>query len=137
MTLTNIIDIIREACEAQPNFGQFNTGSVYDVMNTRNTSEYRAFVLTERRHTLADESTYRFVLFCIDRPLSDRSDVDERKSEALETLKQIRLILQERFDVDITLSSTTFEERFSDLCVGAYAEFEITIPEDYVCGYNF
>lgn len=93
-------------------------------------------------HTVTENlTTYALTLFYIDRLVEDSTNDVDIHSAGIEVLKNIiRKIdfLEGVVDVDNTYSIQLFTEteKMSDRCNGAFAQINVTIQNETICGIN-
>lgn len=106
------------------------SGDIYDL-NTLGDVQYGAFCMTQMPHTETDQfRTYHFYLFVVDRLLADKTNKVLIQSNAIEVLSNIirEVRANDELDVNETINYTTFTQRFSSECAGAYCTLSITVP---------
>lgn len=135
MTLKNVVDIIEHVSMKQPNIRQFAEGSVYDI-NKNPSNKYCNIVLTQREHTETEQTfIFNFIIFYVDR-LRDNLESNrlQIQSAGISTLSNIFRTLEQEYDFEITNKTyTTYTERFTDECSGAYANVRIEVYKDMLC----
>lgn len=135
MTLKNVVDIIEHVSMKQPNIRQFAEGSVYDI-NKNPSNKYCNIVLTQREHTETEQTfIFNFIIFYVDR-LRDNLESNrlQIQSAGISTLSNIFRTLEQEYDFEITNKTyTTYIERFTDECSGAYANVRIEVYKDVLC----
>lgn len=134
MTLYNFIKNINSYSVANQSVKEFNSGDVYDIMNS-GVHSYPAIVLTINSvSSEGDNSRVRGVLFYIDRLLSDSTNKDFIQSFGISVLNAIMV---ESYNKDYLCyenrNYVPFTEKFGDLCAGVYCEFEVLIDGEAVC----
>lgn len=131
MNLYTVIEKIKSYAKVQPNMGTVSTGSIYDL-NTDNKVVYPAFVITQDGHTgdnIGEYFTYNFNLFVVDREVSDKSNKIQVQSYAIEVLKRMVILLEGSGALIDNYQVHTFEEKFNDVCAGAYLTISLKYPE--------
>lgn len=135
MTLKNVVDIIEYVAIKQPNIRQFAEGSVYDI-NKNPSNKYCNIVLTQREHTETEQTyIFNFIIFYVDR-LVDNLDSNrlQVQSAGISALSNIFRTLEQEYDFDfLNKTYTTYTERFTDECAGAYANVRIEVYKDMLC----
>lgn len=130
MNLYNLIKHIEEVAKAQPGMGSCFTGDIYNLNHYQDLS-YPAFVSTQRQHrveTNSEFNTWNLVLFVVDRLTESKDNRLQVQSYAIQCLQDILKTLEQ---LPISLGSytiNTFEERFNDVCAGAFLEVSISTP---------
>lgn len=135
MNLKNVVDIIEYVAMKQPNIRQFAEGSVYDI-NKNPSNKYCNIVLTQREHTETEQTyIFNFIIFYVDR-LVDNLDSNrlQVQSAGISALSNIFRTLEQEYDFDfLNKTYTTYTERFTDECAGAYANVRIEVYKDMLC----
>ena len=100
-------------------------------------AKYGVFAWTQGTHTDDTESDFHvfsFSLFYVDRLRKDERNQVEVQSVAIETIKNVLKTLAEDWDWEIgEYNITTFNQRFKDVCAGAFAGVRIRVPVDSMC----
>lgn len=137
MTLMETINLLNWVAQNQPNVnGIVETGDIFDLNKDEYQQKYSAFCATQRTHTVGEDfTTYRFTLFYVDRLTLDKSNKIEIQSTACEFFQNlIKTIMQHFESLDFTVGDvTTFTEKFSAECAGAYMDCEITTKNENLC----
>lgn len=139
MTLKNVVNIIKFVSLSQPNVRQFAEGSVYDI-NNNPSNKYANIVLTQRDHIETDNTfIFNFIIFYVDRLVDDlETNRLEAQSAGISTLSNIFKTLEEKFDFEyIEKRYTTWTQRFTDECAGAYCNVRIEVYKDQLCAEMF
>lgn len=139
MTLKNVVNIIKAVSMSQPTVNQFSEGNVYDI-NSNPSNKYANIVLTQREHT-ETENTYifNFIIFYVDRLVdnleTNRLDI---QSAGISILSNIFKTLEQEYDFEyIEKRYTTWTQRFTDECAGAYCNVKIEVYKDMVCAEEY
>lgn len=136
MTLYRLVEILKDIALRQPLVRTAGEGNIYELMNANPKINYGVFFATQQTHT-QDEGFdhYNFVLFYIDRLVSDLDDNRlQVQSIGKEILTNIIRTIEDEYDVDVsTISYTTFTQKFADECAGCYVTLTFDIPLDYLC----
>lgn len=134
MTLAEIIGIIRETALAQPAVNQVIDNDVLRL-NKLPDAKYGvfAFVQGQHRETLDGMITYVFSFIYVDRLVEDGSNEIDVQSVALRTLSNVIRSLEEQGLGPDSWNFTTFNQRFNDMCAGAFCNVELTTEVDYIC----
>lgn len=137
MTLRDIIRMIEGTAMSRPEIGTIIRQDVFHL-NELPDARYGVFAWQQGVHNDRNdggEISYRFTLFYVDRLAEGRRNEIEVQSAALVSLGGILRTLSE--DGALGLADgwmfTTFAQRFSDLCAGAYAEVTVTASPDALC----
>ena len=132
MTLFNLVNTITDIAKAQPNMGSVFVGDVYEL-NHRQDVQYPAFVLTQQQHRKnpnTEITTYNLNLFVVDRLTDDKENRLDVQSHSIKNLENI---VGGLYDLPVTIINdftiNTFEERFNDVCAGAYISLNCQIQE--------
>ena len=139
ITLSQIVDIIKDTALTQPNVRTCYEGSVYDL-NADLNIDYDVVVITQDTHRESqDFAYYRFHLFFVTRLMSDlETNRLQGQSGGLRVLSNIIKSVCERIDMEVPDTNfTTFSEKFSDECCGVYASVEFTVPIDDICAEEY
>lgn len=133
MNLYNTTRIITSLASQIPNIGTIEVGDVYKI-NAKQDVVYPSIAITQRPHTISHDDemiTYNFYVFYIDRLTSDDSNRMDIQNAAIEALHSLADGLNS-YDLEIVNTSVvhTFNERFNDVCSGAYIELSIQTYND-------
>ena len=138
MTLRDTIAVIEAVAASQPAVNMIVRSDIYKL-NTEPAAKYGAFAWTQEQHreSINDYGpTFAFVLFYVDRLTEDGGNQVEVQSTAIETLRNIIRELAETLEItDWTYN--TFNQRFADVCAGAFARLTIRVPAESVCPEGF
>lgn len=138
MTLAQIIAKIEAVALAQPSVRSVVRNDVFRL-NAIPDTKYGVFAYTQGQHRVnleTDTVTFSFSLFYVDRLTEDAGNEIEVQSTGVSTLTNIIRTLADDMGVyDWTVD--TFNQRFKDLCAGAYASVAFEIPIDYTCSEDF
>lgn len=137
MTLLETIKILEYIASQQPNInGIVESGDIYDLNKDEYQTKYSAFCITQNTHTIGTEfNIYSFTLFYVDRLTLDKSNKLEIQSTAVEFFSNMLKTINEDWsglNVE-TGDITTFTERFTAECAGAYMTFNITTTPESLC----
>ena len=137
MTLLETIKLIEYIASKQPNINSIvESGDIYDLSKEEYEQKYSAFCVTQNTHNInIDFSTYSFTLFYVDRLTLDKSNKLEIHSTAVEFFQNfLKTIMDKIPELNVTNGEvTTFMERFSAECAGAYMRFDVTTPNISLC----
>ena len=132
MKYKELVKLIENISLHIPNINSFYIGDVYEI-NSDPTVKYSTVVLTNQESTfsITDERyTYNFVLFYIDRLLDDEKNRLDIQSHAIDALSNIIEILGNSYNCIIdNYRFEVFQERFADLCSGAFARVSVVVDE--------
>lgn len=138
MTLAQVIARMEAVALAQPSVRSVVRNDVFRL-NAIPDTRYGVFAFTQGQHRVnlsSDTVTYSFSLFYVDRLTEDAGNEIEVQSTGVSTLANIIRTLADDFGV-LDWTVDTFNQRFKDLCAGAYASVAIEIPMDYTCSDDF
>lgn len=138
MTLAQLIAKMEAVALAQPSVRSVVRNDVFRLNSDPDTA-YGVFAFTQGQHRANldnDMMTYVFTLFYVDRLTEDSGNEVEVQSTGVSTLANIIRTLADDFGV-YTWTVDTFNQRFKDLCAGAFAAVSIEIPIDYTCADTF
>lgn len=137
MTLYEIIKTIEKIAKNQPNINNIvETGDIFDLSKDEFEQKYSAFCITQRDHVPQENFiTYNFTLYYVDRLTFDRENKLFVQSTACEILTNIIKTIYKTIDaVDIEFGTiTTFTERFTAECAGAFINIGITTTYNSLC----
>lgn len=131
MTLYTLTEFIRKEALKYPNMGCCYAGDVYNL-NQENDIKYPAFVISQEQHNgdnINETFTFNLILFVVDRETSDKSNKIQVQSYGIEALKRMVKILEESGANVEQYQIHTFEEKFNDVCAGAYMTVSIKYDE--------
>lgn len=140
MKLLDVINTIAGIAESRPNVGLvIKDGDIYKL-NTYNDVQYPAIAIGQEQHSYDDENglmTYNFILYYADRLKADESNMLMVQSDAIECLRAVLTALEDQTDIDInTINFNVYNQRFNDVCAGAYTNVSVSLPVDS-CYDNF
>lgn len=129
-------EALKEAAKAQPAVKTVVPNDVYRL-NSKPRVDYGVFSFVQGTHRDDLEGFTRFVftLFYIDRLTDDKSNEIDVQSTGIDVLRNIIRTIEAKYigGEHQSVSYTTFTERFSDECAGAFAYVEFTVPVDTLC----
>ena len=136
MTLRDTILALEAIAAAQPAVAMIVRNDIFRL-NSLPDARYGVFAWTQQQHSVpedADRLRFTFNLFYIDRLLEDESNQIEVQSTAVSVLSNILRTLPE-YGVfqggDAVIR--TFNQRFADLCAGAFATVTLEVGVDTRC----
>lgn len=110
------------------NMGSFFYGDIYNINHLQEV-KYPAVIVTNSTHTSkSDYITYNFNIFYVDRLTADKSNKLDVQSMATISLNNALQVLDEGYIVNDNWEIHTFEEKFNDVCAGAYINVGIQCP---------
>jgi len=137
MTLLETINLLNWIAKNQPNVnGIVESGDIFDLNKDEYQQKYSAFCVTQNTHNVGEEfTTYSFTLFYVDRLTLDKSNKLEIQSTAVQFFGNLIKTIMQKFDnLNWTNGDvTTFTEKFSAECAGAYMTCSITTPNNSLC----
>lgn len=132
MKYKELVKLIENISLHIPNVNSFYIGDVYEI-NSDPTVKYSTVVLTNQESTFStvnEQYTYNFVLFYIDRLTDDEKNRIDIQSHAIDALSNILEILGNSYGCLIdSYRFEVFQERFADLCSGAFARVSVVVDE--------
>ena len=134
MNLAQFIERLKGVALAQPSVRTVVENDVFRL-NAMPSVDYGVFAFTQGQHRADMDReiiTYVFSLFYVDRLTEDATNEVEVQSVGITTLTNIIHTLADDFGVG-TWTINTFNQRFADLCAGAYATVGIDVPFDFTC----
>lgn len=132
MNLYQTVQYILSVAKAQPNVSYAAEGDIYQLMNYKDDSpKYSAVVVSQSTHAESGEwRGYSFEIFYIDRLTAEQSNRLQVQNIAIEVLSNIAKVLVETgFETQGEIRYHTFDEKFEDLCAGAYMEIVLQSEE--------
>lgn len=137
MTLLETIKLLEEIASQQPNVnGIVESGDIFDLNKEDFQAKYSAFCVTQNTHTVNElYNVYSFTLFYVDRLTLDKSNKIEIHSTAVEFFSNfIKYVMKNYPDLNWEYGDvTTFTEKFSAECAGAYMTCSITAAATSGC----
>ncbi len=110
------------------NMGSFFYGDIYNINHLQEV-KYPAVIVTNSTHTSkSDYITYNFNIFYVDRLTADKSNKLDVQSMATISLNNALQVLDDGYIVNDNWEIHTFEEKFNDVCAGAYINVGIQCP---------
>lgn len=139
MTLIDVVNNFKDIAIQQHNINYVGDGDIYSLNNLPNL-DYGVFYVTQTNHTQSEDTiSYTLTLFYVDRLFTDHSNRLQIQSNAIITLANIINIFAETYDVEVgyDINYTTFIQRFTDECSGAFCNVTITVDNNIgLCGYR-
>lgn len=137
MTLIETIKLIEHIASQQPNINSVvDSGDVFDLNNEEFQQKYSAFCVTQSTHTIGDQfNTYNFNLFYVDRLTFDKSNKIEIQSNGVEFFSNLLKTINKEWPTLMCEAGqvTTFNQRFSAECAGAWMTFSVTTTPESLC----
>lgn len=137
MTLQETIKTLEYIAINQPNLNNIvESGDIFDLNKEEYEQKYSVFCATQGTHSIGiDFSTYNFTLFYVDRLTLDKSNKIEIHSTAVQFFQNfLKTIMDKIPSLNVENGEvTTFTERFSAECAGAYMRLNITTPNISLC----
>lgn len=138
MNLAQLVERLKAVALAQPSIRTVVENDVFRL-NAMASVKYGVFAFTQGQHRANIDTgvtTFTFSLFYVDRLTEDASNEVEVQSVGIETLTNIIQTLADEFGVG-PWTINTFNQRFADLCAGAYATVAVDVPFDYTCSDDY
>lgn len=137
MTLLETVKILEHIASEQPNInGIVESGDVFDLNKDEYQQKYSAFCVTQNTHNIGTQfNVYSFTLYYVDRLTLDKSNKLDIQSTGVEFFSNILKTIEEdwpRLNIE-TGEVTTFTEKFSAECAGAYMNFNVTATPESLC----
>lgn len=137
MTLLETTRLLEWLAKQQPNInGVVESGDVFDLNKDSYEQQYAAFCVTQQTHDVGLEfTTYSFTLFYVDRLTLDKNNKLEVQSSATEFFANLMKTMSEKYPgLEWTSGAvTTFAQRFSAECAGAFMTMSITTTNTSLC----
>lgn len=137
MTLLETIKLLEQIASEQPNInGIVESGDIFDLNKDEYQQKYSAFCVTQNNHTVNElYNVFSFTLFYVDRLTNDKSNKLQIHSTAVEFFSNfIKKIMTDYPDLNWEYGEvTTFTEKFSAECAGAYMTCNITTTSTSAC----
>lgn len=138
MTLFETISRIERAAAEQPAVNMIVQDDVFKL-NSCPDAKYGVFAWAQGTHSAAADSdfvTYQFSLYYVDRLRDDLRNRLEVQSDAVRVLDNIVRELAEEWGLE-SWDFTTFSQRFTDQCAGAFCTVAVSVPRDSACGESY
>lgn len=138
MNLAQLVERLKAVALAQPSIRTVVENDVFRL-NAMASVKYGVFAFTQGQHRANIDTgvtTFTLSLFYVDRLTEDASNEVEVQSVGIETLTNIIQTLADEFGV-APWTINTFNQRFADLCAGAYATVAVDVPFDYTCSDDY
>lgn len=141
MNLLQVIRAIERTAAGEPAVGTIVRNDIFRL-NAAPSVRYGAFAWLQGDHRTEPGSglmQYTFTFFFADRLTEDRRNEIEVQSVGIETLENILRQLEAAGIFPLERTFTTFNQRFSDECAGAFCQVVLEVAKDGVCpaGYEF
>ena len=134
MTLQDTIRRIEAVALSQPAVNTIVQNDIYKL-NNRPDIRFGVFAWTQEQHSESLEGygpTFRFAFVYADRLTEDGGNQIEAQSTGVEVLRNIIRTLAADFEIS-SWTYDTFNERFADMCAGAFARVAIRVPAGTLC----
>lgn len=139
MTLRDTVLLLERIAAQQPAVHTIVRNDVYKL-NDHPSVTYGAFAWTQGTHSGNIESwgtAFRFSLFYVDRLTEDGTNQLEVQSTACAVLDNVlRNLADQGLEVE-AWTINTFNQRFADVCAGAFAQVLVRVPKDTVCASEY
>lgn len=139
MKLLELIHEIELKASSQPSIGMIVRNDIFRL-NSAPQARYGVFAWTQGTHSLnidAGTNDYTFILYYVDRLVSDASNEAEVQSVGIQTLTNILKGLEDDGVFSGTAPITPFNQRFSDQCAGVFATVTFSVPAEGGCAESF
>lgn len=137
MTLLETIKLLEYLASQEPNINSIvDTGDIYDLNKDEYKQKYSAFCVQQNPHNIGEDySTYSFTLFYVDRLTLDGSNKLDVQSTATQFFQNfLKTLRRQYYNLEATAGkATTFTERFTADCAGAYMTLDVTTPNTSIC----
>lgn len=135
--MTNYFNFVETIKRLSMNHGIVNEtgeGDIYLHLNS-GTHKYPCVFLTVQNITKRNDTlNVNGTLFYVDKMLDNSANKTEIQSNAITILSQVIDKISEDSVYEMNAGTyTPFEEKFSDLCAGAFVSFTCTFPDEIVC----
>lgn len=138
MTLYEVIRRIEATAAKQPAVNMIVENDIFKL-NACADAKYGVFAWTQGAHTAStesDERRFSFSLFYVDRLTDNGDNQIAVQSVAVEVLDNILRELAEDWGVD-EWTIQPFNQRFADVCSGAFASVVLSVPLGSVCSEDY
>lgn len=135
MTLLETINAIKAVAMAQPSVNMVVDNDIFRL-NAMPDAKYGVFAYVQGQHSgniESGEQNFRFTFIYADRLTEDFHNEVEVQSVGVDTLTNILRVLAENELVSGDWQVTTFNQRFADLCAGAFCEVTLYVPVETMC----
>lgn len=140
MTLLQTIRTMEAIASRQPSVKMVVENDIFRL-NARADARYGVFAFVQGEHSTAinaNEITYAFTLFYVDRLKNDRSNQIEIQSVGIQTLDNILRTLDEAgIYAETGYSFQVFNQRFVDDCAGVMCRVSLSVPLTGICSDQF
>lgn len=138
MTFAQFVERLKAVALSQPSIRTVVENDVFRL-SALPSVKYGVFAFTQGQHRASLDTgvtTYVMTLFYVDRLTQRPSNEVEVQSVGISTLTNIIATLAEDFGIT-SWTINTFNQRFADLCAGAFATVAVDIPFDYTCADDY
>lgn len=138
MTLRDTIRLVEGIAASQPAVNMIVRNDIYKL-NSCPAALYGVFAWTQEQHREGIDDygpAFAFDFFYVDRLTEDGGNQVEVQSVAVSTLRNVIRELAATLEVE-DWTYTTFNQRFADLCAGAFARVTVRVPADTLCPETF
>ena len=130
MKLKEIILTIKDFSLNYHNVNSFYDGDIYDNLNGTQQVDYTSVVVTQAPHNFYFQDEYmmlNFNVFYVDRLTSNGDNRLDIQSAACDFFYRLIEFMEDKAMIVQDYQITTFQEKFSDLCAGAYLTFSVRV----------
>ena len=136
MTLLQLIRIIEKVALKEAPARCVVENDVFRL-NALPNAKYGVFAWTQGQHvgsTPRSLRTFSFTFFYVARLRTDEKNQVEVQSVGCDVLGNILRTLEEEYGVEVDdYTITTFNQRFTDVCAGAFANVRLQVPASSMC----
>lgn len=112
------------------NAGSFYYGDIYNLNHIQEV-KYPALVVTNDTHEVNDMlMKYNFNIFYVERLTANKANKIDVHATAIRMLNSILQDLDNEYIIGDNYQIITFEEKFNDVCAGAYTKVSMELPLD-------
>lgn len=132
--LKKIIYYLVQGAKAQPNL---RTVLLHDILRLNHLPDirYGAFVIETQQGVYTNANSmmrFNFILYYVDRLTANKDNMLDAQSTGIDVLHNILVGLPEEVDL-ISSTYQVFDQKFKDVCAGAYVTATLDVPIDYNC----
>lgn len=121
----NTLNYIKELVKLHPAINYVGVGDVFDLNSISNVQYPAIWIELESAEINLESVDPTFRLFYIDRLLDDKSNALDVQTDSMYILNQILYSLADAITVEVPLRITPYQQRFNDMCAGAYVDVPV------------